>query len=226
MTDPLVWILLGVVGVWAALDGTSVGQFMVARPLVSGVLAGTLLGDAWTGLLVGGILELLHLSYLPAGGARVAEPGPAAVPGVLAATLHAGPGGIALGVALGVLLSSLGGATVALQRRWNTRLVQGAEDGGWPRARYGRVLALCLGLDGLRAATVVGAGLAVAVAFPAAWVVRWPLPTWETVALCLMAGFLAVGVLATGTSPGGRRRGAAILALGLTAGLAMGLLAW
>lgn len=216
-------VLLWAIGVWAALDSTAVGQFMVGRPLVTGVLAGFVVGAPGLGLVIGGVFELFHLGYLPAGGARVTEPGPAAVAAVLAAALHPGPGGIALAVALGVVVSELGSRSVALQRRVNTRLVVGVEESGWPRERIGRVLALSIGLDALRAASVVGAGLAVAVVFPARWVVRWPLQTWETVALCLLAGLLSVGVLAAGTAR--RRRGAAILGVGVAAGIAMGLIA-
>ncbi len=59
-TIPLMNILLlSLLGGVLAVDGTSVGQFMVSRPLVAGVLAGWLLGDPMSGLWVGGILELL-----------------------------------------------------------------------------------------------------------------------------------------------------------------------
>src|SRR5690606_39516372 len=71
------WLLL--LGGWMAVDGTSVGQFMVSRPLVAASLAGWIVGDPAAGLTVGVILELFHLAVLPVGAARYPEGGPAAV---------------------------------------------------------------------------------------------------------------------------------------------------
>ena len=67
----LLWISL--LGGVLALDATSVGQFMVSRPLVCGLLAGWVLGDPATGLLVGALLELYLLVSFPSGGARFPE---------------------------------------------------------------------------------------------------------------------------------------------------------
>ena len=41
-----------------ALDATSVGQLMLSRPLVAGLLSGWLAGDARAGCLAGVILEI------------------------------------------------------------------------------------------------------------------------------------------------------------------------
>ena len=70
---------LALLGGLLALDATSVGQFMISRPLVAGTLAGWWLGDPAVGLEVGAILELFHLAGVPAGGSRVPESGPATV---------------------------------------------------------------------------------------------------------------------------------------------------
>jgi hypothetical protein len=81
MIEPLSVLLLLLLGGWAALDGTAAGQFMISRPLVTGVLAGMLLGDPLTGLLTGAILELLHLGALPVGGCPPPGAGPGHGPG-------------------------------------------------------------------------------------------------------------------------------------------------
>ena len=53
MLDVSSVVPLALLGSWAALDGTSIGQIMVSRPIVSATLAGWLVGDPATGLLVG-----------------------------------------------------------------------------------------------------------------------------------------------------------------------------
>ena len=70
---------LVVLGGLLALDATSVGQFMISRPLVAGTLTGWWLGDPALGLEIGAILELFHLAGVPAGGSRVPDTGPASV---------------------------------------------------------------------------------------------------------------------------------------------------
>ena len=96
---------LALLGGLLALDGTSVGQFMVSRPLVAGTLAGWWLGDPVLGLEVGAILELFHLAGVPAGGAHVPESGPASVVAVAVAMSAGGPGGLALAVVAGLAFS-------------------------------------------------------------------------------------------------------------------------
>ena len=66
-------IRVSLLGGLLALDGTSVGQFMVSRPLVAGALVGWLLGDPATGVAVGAILELYLLVSFPTGGSRFPE---------------------------------------------------------------------------------------------------------------------------------------------------------
>ncbi len=115
--------LLALLGALVALDGTSVGQFMVSRPLVTGPLAGWVLGDPVLGLLVGGILELYFIPVFPVGGGDFPEGGPPAVVAVAAAAALPGAGGVALGVFLGFLWSRLGMASTAVFRRVNGLLV-------------------------------------------------------------------------------------------------------
>jgi len=56
-----------------ALDGTSVGQFMLSRPLVAGGLVGWVLGDPALGFTIGAVLELYLLVSFPTGGSRFPE---------------------------------------------------------------------------------------------------------------------------------------------------------
>jgi len=58
---------LTLLGGLLALDGTSLGQFMISRPLVAGVLTGWMVGDPLLGLLIGGILEIYFISIFPVG---------------------------------------------------------------------------------------------------------------------------------------------------------------
>jgi mannose PTS system EIIC component len=57
------------VAVVVGLDRTAALQLMISRPLVAGPLAGWLLGEPLTGLLIGALVELLWLGRLPVGAA-------------------------------------------------------------------------------------------------------------------------------------------------------------
>ena len=51
MVEPSSVVLLSLVGTWAALDGTAVGQFLFARPLVAATMGGWVLDyiENWAG---------------------------------------------------------------------------------------------------------------------------------------------------------------------------------
>ncbi|MEO5568397.1 MAG: PTS sugar transporter subunit IIC [Gemmatimonadaceae bacterium] len=70
-------ILGGILG----LDVVSFPQAMISRPLVAATLAGGLMGDAMSGLLIGAALELIALETLPFGAAKYPEWGSAATVG-------------------------------------------------------------------------------------------------------------------------------------------------
>ena len=53
-------IALLVWGTFVGIDLVSLPQMMIARPLVAGAIAGTILGDIPTGLKLGVIFELLQ----------------------------------------------------------------------------------------------------------------------------------------------------------------------
>jgi len=236
VSDPGTLALLLLLGTWAALDGTAVAQLMISRPLVSGTLAGWILGDPVTGLVVGGILEAAHLGELPAGGTRLPEPGPAAVPAVAAALQLGGAGGMAAGLALGAGWSLLGGVTVVGQRRLNGRMTLGIEEGGAAvrtvtLRHWGGVA-----LDALRGCLVTGAGLLAATAI-SAWMAnrqdgardlapgvvgpgglgQVELGPSLLLPVLLLPGALAAGALLRGWSPSLRRT--ALFVAGLVAGV-------
>ncbi|MFZ3116010.1 MAG: PTS sugar transporter subunit IIC [Syntrophales bacterium] len=59
-------ILLSLLGGFLSLDRVW-GQFMISRPVVTAPLVGIVLGDAFTGLQVGALLELFWIDRLPIG---------------------------------------------------------------------------------------------------------------------------------------------------------------
>jgi hypothetical protein len=219
--DPLALVLLLGLGTWSALDGTSVGQVLLSRPLVSGTLAGAILGDPALGLLVGALLEAVHLVDFPVGAVRLPEPGPGAVPGVAAAFLLGGAGGLALGVGLGTLLGRLAGYTIVRLRHLNERILAGILEGPVTPGGLSRRHWLCVGADAARGGVLTTLGLAVALAIPPAVAGWWPLSRTATVALLLLPAGLSVGAMARRWSR--TRVGKGGLVAGIVAGAIVGL---
>src|SRR5204863_8676922 len=120
-----VLIVLVVWGTLVGLDLVSLPQMMIARPLVAGTIAGAILGDIPTGLKLGIVFELLQYDILPVGAVRYPEYGPATIAAV--ATAHASAGVLGLGLGLGALVGLvtglLGGLTINVLRRVNSRIV-------------------------------------------------------------------------------------------------------
>lgn len=58
---------VSVLGGLIGLDRTALGQFMVSQPIVAASLTGWMLGDAVTGMIIGGILELIWVLDMPIG---------------------------------------------------------------------------------------------------------------------------------------------------------------
>ena len=204
-----------------AVEGTSVGQFMISRPLVAGFLAGFLVGDAAQGLLIGGLLELYYLPAVPIGGGRCPEPGPATVVAVGAAGLTAGPGSVAFGVFFGLALGLLGGWTQETARRLMTRLVPSPDQPNLVR-RLSQVQWWGVAAAGIRGAALAAFGLWVASGLVPLFAPQWPLSAGSTILLLILAGCVSLGsVLAM--LGGVRRRGSWLLA-GAVAGIALGVL--
>ncbi len=159
-----VWAMLLGWGVLVGLDLASVPQVMIARPLVAGCVAGALLGDIPTGLWLGVLFELLQHDILPLGAVRYPEYGPATIVAVSTAHAATGPLGVALGAVVGLFTALLGGVSINLVRRLNTRAVQQAtralEAGN--AAVLVRLHVEGIGRDAVRAALVTATGLLLA----------------------------------------------------------------
>jgi len=192
-------IALLVWGTFVGVDLVSVPQMMIARPLVAGTVAGAILGDVETGLKLGVVFELLQYDILPVGAVRYPEYGPATIAAV--ATAHASTGvlGLGLGAVVGLVTGLIGGISLHLLRRVNSRVVHAATatlESGDPRALM-RLHVGALLRDALRAALVTTIGLALA------WIAR-PLlggvlsPRDATlIAVAAVAAALAAGAAGT-----------------------------
>lgn len=210
--------LLALGGVMA-VDGTSLGQFMISRPLVAASLGGLVVGNPIAGLFAGALLELIHLNVLPIGGVGFPETGPAGVVAGAAAATSATPGGLALAVGLGIVWAMLGGATVTLQRRLNGHFVPHAEEGPVAANRLQAVHLQLILFDFLRGVLLVGAGiLVVRVALPSL-AQKWPLSLAHTVALLTIGAAVSLGALVR--RQGDRLSTRLLLIAGVAAGLLM-----
>lgn len=152
-------------GVVAGIDLVSVLQVMVARPLVAATVAGALVGEPVTGVLVGMMLELFALDVLPVGGARYPDYGPAAVAGTVAAA-GGGPETLGVGVVVGLVVADAGDWSIQVLRRWNTTRVRAAAaplDAGDFNVIQ-RIQLAGIARDALRAFLLTTAGLALAFA--------------------------------------------------------------
>lgn len=216
-------LVLSLLGGVLALDQTSLGQFMLARPLVSTTLAGWILGDPGTGLLVGTILEVLFLPAFPVGGARFPEGGPAGV--VAAAAMVQGPGGmtaatLALSVGLGTLWGAVGGWTITHLRRLNERVAASPEDERVDASRIVRGHLGALSIDFVRGVILTALGVGVARMVVPGLVSAWPLGETTTVLALGSAAALSLGALLSAFGGWNRRRMAFFggLVAGVTAG--------
>lgn len=150
-------------GTAVGMDLASVGQFMIARPLVAGTLAGWMLGDPLAGVTVGVMLELFALDVMPMGAVRYPDYGVGAVVAAATAAGTPNPLGIGVAVTLGLFVALAGEFTIVLLRRRNSRDVRRhaaaleAGDRGVIRALQWRGVSR----DALRSVLLTGVGLAV-----------------------------------------------------------------
>jgi mannose/fructose/N-acetylgalactosamine-specific phosphotransferase system component IIC len=208
-------LVLAVLGGLLALDGTSVGQFMLSRPLVASTLAGWIVGSPGEGFMVGALLEIYLLVSFPVGGSRFPEGGPAAVVAASVAAASDAPGALALGVGIGLMWGQLGGFTVTALRMVNARL---APDPARARATARSVVGghlAAVTLDFFRGFLVTIVGLLVGDAV-IAMAPLWPLTEANTRGLLLVGAAVSLGILLR--SYGGIRRRGLLFAAGLSAG--------
>ena len=204
-----------------ALDATTVGQFMISRPLVAGLLSGWLAGDPVSGFLVGVVLEIYLLVAFPVGGARFPEGATATVVAATTVVAHPGPGAFALGVGFGLMWGQLGGWTINAMRTLNGWVAPDPAAPLLPPARVvcGHLLAVLL--DFVRGVLVTGTGVWVAGLVVARFSGNWPLGEEDTVGLFLVGAAVSVGILLR--SFGGLARRRVIFLGGLTVGVAGGI---
>lgn len=208
---------IGLLGGALALDATSVGQFMISRPLVAGTITGWLLGDTVSGLAVGAILELYLLVSFPSGGARFPDGTVATVVAVATATSSTDPGAFPMAVAIGLLWGQVGAYSVTELRKLNGYLVPEGSD---ETATQGRILIAQVGgvaLDFVRAGTVTFLGAAVGRAVVSRFGADWPLTPAESYGLLFVGGAVSVGILLHDL--GGFRRRRYLFAAGLVLGI-------
>jgi mannose/fructose/N-acetylgalactosamine-specific phosphotransferase system component IIC len=200
------YLPLTLLGGLLALDGTAMGQFMVSRPLVAGVLAGWVVGDPVLGLLIGGIMEVYFISIFPVGGSEFPEGGPPALVAVATGVAVAGPAGVAMGVAVGLLLSRLGALSTRIFRRLNGRIVADPSRMNVTTSRIIWAHLACLGLDFVRGCLLSVLGLWVGSWIAAAPLGIWPLRWPGTLALLAIGATIPAGAL-VGSLGGWRKRG-------------------
>lgn len=213
--------LLAAAGGLLALDGTSVGQVMVSRPLVAGTVTGWLLGVPGLGFALGAVLEVYLLVSFPVGGSRFPEGAPATVIAVATAASSPLPGAEALGIATGLVWGQLGGITITWLRLLNARLAPEAETAGSPRRVVSTHL-LGILADFLRGTLLTGAGLVAGELLVDALAPTWPLGPMGTRGLILLGGMVSLGILVR--SYGGLTRRGRWLAAGAVGGLLLGWL--
>ncbi len=199
-------LLLTLLGGLLALDGTSVGQFMVSRPLVVGVLAGWVMGDPALGLLLGGLLELFLIPALPVGGSEFPEGTPPAIVAVATASSGAAPGALALGALFGLLWARLGALSISVLRKANGRMVPDPSRDGVSRSAMVKGHLAGIFLDFLRGVLLTGTGLLLGPWLSRVLSPAWPLNWQVTAGLLALGATLPAGALLSGLG-GWRKRG-------------------
>ena len=186
--------LVAVLGGVLALDTTSVGQSMVSRPLVVGVLTGLLVNQPVLGATIGAILELYLLVSFPTGGSRFPEGATATVVAVASSAGVGGPGVLPLAIGLGLVWGQLGGASVTLLRHTNSKIVESRIDGlngvGWVVRRHLGAIAL----DFLRGSLVTISGVVLGRLALQSLSGSWPLGVPSSIGLLLLGGSVSAGI--------------------------------
>src|SRR5947209_2601538 len=116
-------IPLALLGGVLGLDVVSFPQAMISRPLVAATLAGGLIGQPASGLLLGAALELIALETLPFGASRYPEWGSASVVGgaLFASSPSPGPGAMTLALLAALATAWVGGWTMIKLRQRNAK---------------------------------------------------------------------------------------------------------
>src|SRR5262249_18021884 len=127
------------------LDVVSFPQAMISRPIVAATIAGALIGQSPSGLLVGATLELIALETLPFGASRYPEWGSASVVGgaIFASHPTHPAGAMTIAVVAALATTWVGGWTMVKLRKLNAVLAGRSRDALEAGAR-GSVISLQL----------------------------------------------------------------------------------
>ncbi|MDP9177531.1 MAG: PTS sugar transporter subunit IIC [Gemmatimonadota bacterium] len=103
------------------LDVVTFPQAMISRPVVAATAAGAFLDNAFAGLMIGAVLELIALGMLPFGASKYPEWGSASVVGgaLFAAQHGSPPGALAVSVLAALLTAVVSGWSMVKLRRIN-----------------------------------------------------------------------------------------------------------
>jgi PTS system mannose-specific IIC component len=166
------WVWTALLGGFATLDATPVGQTLLSQPLVTATALGWMWGDLETALAVGVVLQILAASTLPIGARTPEDYAAGGVAGVAIAIAlaraHPFPmareGAQLLGVLAGMVVASLGVPLVKWQRRrneglarWTEAAVRAGDEKALGAATYaGVVLAFGIGVTFTAASVAIG----------------------------------------------------------------------
>lgn len=209
---------VGLLGGLLGLDGTSVGQFMVSRPVVAGAAMGWAVGEPGLGITIGAILELYLVVSFPSGGARFPEGATATAIAVAAAAGFPAPGAIPLGIAVGLVWGQIGGASITGLRHLNSKLAPEPEDPSRGLTRIVLAHLAAIVLDFARGVLVTVSGVWAGRIVLAALVGGWPLTGAASTGLLLVGSAVSAGILLRDLGGFRRRR------IVFVAGLALGIL--
>lgn len=200
-----------------ALDATSVGQFMISRPLVAGALTGWVMGDVALGLSVGVVLELYLLVAFPTGGSRFPEGSTATVVAVASAAAASTAGAVPLGIALGLVWGHLGGLSITGLRKLNGRFIPEPDDARVSARRLVTAHAGAVGLDFVRGCLLTLSGILVGHVVVTRLAGGWPMSVSDSKGLLLVGAAVSGGILLR--SLGGFQRRRILFVAGLAAGI-------
>ncbi len=196
-------LVLMLVGGIVAVDGTSLAQLMISRPLVAATLGGWVAGDPVQGATMGLVLEAFHLGVLPVGAAKYPEGGPTAVAaGAVYANSGLEPSTLLVLVAFALQLEWIGGQSVQLIRHLNVRLVAPHSRSEWNAGDLERRHLMAIGVDFVRGMVLVALGLLLLRVVLERVVPLWGLSDAfaESVLWALVAGLIASAVRMIGAN--------------------------
>ncbi|HVR20363.1 MAG TPA: PTS sugar transporter subunit IIC [Polyangiaceae bacterium] len=193
MIELVAMIPLALLGGILGLDVVSFPQAMISRPLVASTLAGALIGQSASGLLLGAALELIALETLPFGASRYPEWGSASVVGgAIFASHPSHPAGAMTLATLSALATTwIGGWTMVKLRERNAVWAGRRRDALEAGARGSVVSLQLMGMtaDFLRGAGLTALAYALLAPLAAACLGLWSVDA--RISRCLVVGLAA-----------------------------------